>query len=63
MWNSKTYPEPRRMTWEELGAERENFYRAQEVAHWRAKRRKTHKLLLAAREEILRLRAIVAKGE
>lgn len=54
--NSRTYPEPRWMTREEVATERANFYRAQEVSRWKNKRRKTHRLLVAARKEIQRLR-------
>ncbi len=63
MWNMNKpqYPEPRWMTREEVATARANWYRAREVAHWRGKRRKTNKLLRAARKEIQRLRRELEK--
>lgn len=57
MWNSRQYPEPRWVTREEVAAERAMWPLEHMVARWREKRRRTHKLLKAARQEIRRLRA------
>lgn len=54
------YPEPRRMTWEEYGAEKERWYREQDIALLRRKRRSAHRLLLAQQETIRQLRAQLA---
>lgn len=49
-------PEPRWITREEYAAERAAYPLRAEVSYWRNKRRKTNKLLKAARREIQRLR-------
>jgi hypothetical protein len=54
-------PEPRWITREEYAAERAAYPLRAEVAYWRNKRRKTHKLLKAARREIQRLRAQIGR--
>lgn len=48
-----------RMRPEEAATERERYYRSQEVSHWRMKRLRTHNQLIAARREIVRLRALL----
>jgi hypothetical protein len=51
------YPEPRLITERECGERRAQWYADQEIAYWRAKRRKTYKLLVAARKHVKLLRS------
>lgn len=57
--NYAPFREPRYVTSEEVAESRARWYADQDIAHWREKRRKAHKLLKAARREIQRLRALV----
>lgn len=50
------FPGYRWITSEDAAREEVRWYMGQDIAHWREKRRKTHKLLKAARKEIQRLR-------
>lgn len=52
------FREPRLVTERELGERYARWYADQDIARLRRKRRQTHKLLMAARKEIARLRAL-----